>query len=278
MNTNPLQQYFRNISEYITLPSGTSYYDDSVIEFNSNGEVGIMPMTAQDEIMLKNPDALLNGEAVVKMLQSCVPSLKKPKEMLYNDIEAIIVAIRKASFGETMDITTQCPDCNADNTYAMNLDHLLNNASKLQDEYKIELEKGLTMFLRPTTYENHLKANKVLFEQMRMARESEHKSADEKLELISKSYNNLAMLNAEVLISNVIRIKIDGMDEPVTNREHITEYMMNIPSSYIDQITELLQIVNSTGIDHEIKAVCQNCNHEWDLETNFEPTTFFTKS
>ena len=60
---NPLKQYFRAIKMYLKIPSGTSYYSPDVITFTDGGEVGVLPMTGNDELILKNPDALLNGEA-----------------------------------------------------------------------------------------------------------------------------------------------------------------------------------------------------------------------
>lgn len=76
--TNPLVNHFRSPKLYVKLPSGTSLYSEDVIEIPESGEVPIFPMTAKDEIMMKNPDALLNGEATTQLLMSCCPNIKKP--------------------------------------------------------------------------------------------------------------------------------------------------------------------------------------------------------
>ena len=62
-NSNPLKKYFRQPSIYVSLPTGNSYPPE-VIEPSQSGEIGIMPMTAKDEIRFKTPDALMNGEGV----------------------------------------------------------------------------------------------------------------------------------------------------------------------------------------------------------------------
>ena len=61
---NPLSAYFRAPKLYTTIPSGGKFYDENIMTVPDNGELAIFPMTTKDELMLKNPDALLNGEAV----------------------------------------------------------------------------------------------------------------------------------------------------------------------------------------------------------------------
>ena len=75
-NTNPLAGHFRTPKLYTGLPSGGKFYGDDVLEMPTSGEVPVFPMTAKDEIMLKNPDALLNGEAVASVLMCCIPAIK----------------------------------------------------------------------------------------------------------------------------------------------------------------------------------------------------------
>ena len=82
---NPLTQYFRQFKLYLKLPSGIAYYTTDQVQFTDSGEIGVMPMTGKDELSLKNPDALLNGEALVEVIKSCVPGVKNPRVLLTND-------------------------------------------------------------------------------------------------------------------------------------------------------------------------------------------------
>ena len=61
---NPLVKFYRTATTSVKLPSRGKYYDEGVLKLNDDGEVSIFPMTAQDEITLQNPDALLSGEAI----------------------------------------------------------------------------------------------------------------------------------------------------------------------------------------------------------------------
>ena len=79
---NPLSGYFRAPKLYTKLPSGGRFYTDDIVDLGDSHEVAVYALTAKDESILKNPDALLNGEAVTQIIMSCVPSVKKPRKML----------------------------------------------------------------------------------------------------------------------------------------------------------------------------------------------------
>ena len=73
---NPLQKYFRQPKIYIKLPSNGKWYPNGSLEVTDNMEFPVYAMTARDELMFKTPDALLNGQSTVDVIQSCVPSIK----------------------------------------------------------------------------------------------------------------------------------------------------------------------------------------------------------
>ena len=76
MADNPLKGYFRRPSIYIKLPSGGNYWPQGMLEMPENGELPVYPMTAIDEITYRTPDALFNGQALVDVIQSCIPAIK----------------------------------------------------------------------------------------------------------------------------------------------------------------------------------------------------------
>jgi hypothetical protein len=71
---NPLSDYFRQPGTYITLPSNGRYYKQPP-KLTESGELAIYPMTAKDELRLKNPDALFNGEAMRGVIKSSCPDI-----------------------------------------------------------------------------------------------------------------------------------------------------------------------------------------------------------
>ena len=68
-------------------------------------------MTSRDEVMMRNPDALLNGESVAQIISSCIPAVKKPRELLGADVDALMVAIQGATYGDEVTVEAKCPEC-----------------------------------------------------------------------------------------------------------------------------------------------------------------------
>ena len=69
---NPLSKYFRQPKLFAALPSNGKFYPADSLETTETGEYAIYSMTAKDELTMKTPDALLNGQATVELIKSCV--------------------------------------------------------------------------------------------------------------------------------------------------------------------------------------------------------------
>ena len=108
-NTNPLNKYLRQPEIYVKLPSNGKYWPPGSLEMPISGELPVLPMSTRDEIMVNTPDALLNGEAVVNMIQSCIPNIRNAWAMPSVDLDTVLIAIRIASYGEKMEYTSTCP-------------------------------------------------------------------------------------------------------------------------------------------------------------------------
>ena len=87
----------------------------------ANGELPVLPMTTLDEVTYRTPDALFNGSAVVSVIQSCVPNIKNAWGMPSMDIDTILVAIRIATYGHELDMSTECPACATEADYGVDL-------------------------------------------------------------------------------------------------------------------------------------------------------------
>ena len=149
--SNPLSAYFRAPKLYLKLPSNANYYGDDVINRPDNGEFAIYPMTTKDEMVLKNPDALLNGEAVASLIKSCVPEIKKPKELLSADVDAILIAIKGASAGDEVEVNAECPVCKETSTVTVSIDSSLATMESIEDAYTENLSNGLKITVLPFT-------------------------------------------------------------------------------------------------------------------------------
>lgn len=274
--TNPLRQYFRQFKMYLRLPSGTSYYTPEVISFTEQGEVGILPMTGNDEIALKNPDALLNGEALITVLTSCVPALKQPRALLTNDIDTLITAIRYATYNESLETQLICPKCSHENLFKIDLQYALDNMTELEEEYMVHLDSGVTVFVKPYTFPDLLRGLRAEFEQTKLSRAmaSETLSDAQRSEILVKAFKDLSVNRYELMLSGIIKVIDEANSVNVTDKSFIKEFLQNIDKKSVDKIHDLIKKINLIGIRRTFTAICEKCDHHWESEIDFNPVNF----
>ena len=273
---NPLKQYFRQIKLYLKLPSGGNYYKSDVIELNEKGEIGILPMTGKDELILKNPDALLNGEALIEVLTSCVPVLKQPRALLTNDIDALITAIRYATYNDSLETILKCPACAYENTFKLDLQYALDNISELEPEYVINLESGLSIFVKPYSFPELLKALHAQFEQNKLARsiENETLSDEKRSQIFKKAFKEIAIIKFDLITAGIIKIIDDQNNINVSDSVFIKDFLQNIDKKSVDKINDLINEINKIGIKKTFTAKCEKCEHQWENDIDFNPVNF----
>jgi len=286
---NPLKGYFRQVDRWISLPSKEmGIYPPDIAELNDDGELGIMPMTSNDEIMLKNPDALLNGEAMRHVLRSCCPQIKDPDRMIMNDVEAIMVAIRLASYGKEMEMEMKCPKCKEKNSVALDLESVLDTMEHLNEEHSVVINQGddaLRVHLIPYIYSSFLKLQKQSFEEDKILRVMERMAASgkevdesERIKKMSDSYSRIAKLSFDLMAECIIKVTSESDEEMVVeNRQHIYEFVANMSRENAKKISDALESTMGVGIRREYDVVCSNeeCKHEWQEKMSFDPSSFF---
>lgn len=279
MTHNPLHKYFRAVKLHTNLPSGSNYYDANDVEINDTGEVAVYAMTAGDEIALKNPDALLNGEAIWQLISSCIPAIKNPKVLLSNDVEVALIAIKHASNGGEITISTNCPKCSSDNEYTITPTQTLGTIESLDKEYTVEIENGIVFHLRPFLFTETLRALRMQFEQESFLKNVSSPDELTKAAAYSDALKKFVLLNAELLVNCILKIThVSDQDASTTDRDQIKEFLNNVESPVVESINRELQRINKIGSNRSFTATCSSCNHNWEAEINFNPTSFFTGS
>ena len=276
---NPLKRFYRTEVFTVALPSRGAYYSDDVVDLDDNNEVGVMPMTAADELMLKNPDALLSGKGLANVIRSCVPAVKNPQKLLACDVEVLMIAIRRASFGDTTDLVANCPECEHRNTYELDLDGLLNRTEKLDMSYEVVLPQGLTVFLQPGTFQTMNKQNKVIFENSKVQRALGNAALtdDAALAILTKAFNDLKKLNFELIADSIVKIVFtdeNGEEQEITKKNYIDEYIANVEKSAVDKIAEKVEEIAKIGLERELDVKCTECGHKWSAPIEFNPVNF----
>jgi len=273
---NPLKQYFRKPGIWIKLPSQGNFYKVKPSEFNDMGELPIYPLTAKDELMLKNADALLNGSAITQMIHSCVPSINDPMSMPAIDLDAILVGIKRCTYGDNLDVNCKCTACDTANEVSLNLNQIISSIKTVEHLEPVELDNKIKIFIKPVTVQNLLNLNWVQFEQIRNIQLAEQNNADEatKVNLMQRSYQILTEKNIEIVSSCIDTVLLpDGI--AVTDSANIKDWINDLSKTDFAKIELAIMMTSTMGVDKEFSVSCKNCNTEFKSSLDLNPTTFF---
>lgn len=239
--SNPLKKYFRQPKIYIKLPSGGHFYRPGAIELTETGEYPVFPMTAKDDLLMKTPDALLNGQATVDVIQSCMPNIKNAWEVPSIDLDAILVAIRLASQGEKLEVTVPIAELGETRTFDIDLRTVLDQLVHAVYDPEVKINDNFSILVRPLTYKEFTKGAMQTMEEQKIIRVVNDDSLEEseKLKLFSESFVKLSTHTI-----NTISLSIDKIVTPdgiVDNRDFINEFVDNADKSFFDFIVDHLE-------------------------------------
>lgn len=277
---NPLRKYFRQPKVYITLPSKGKFYPKESIDIPENQEFPVFAMTAKDELTMKTPDALLNGAATVEVIKSCVPNIKNPWDMPSIDLDAILIAIRIATYGEKMEITTKVPNTGDERSFDIDLRQLLNNL--VTKDYNSNFSMNdMDIITRPMTYKEFTNASLKTFEEQRIfALVNDEKIPDqEKLAKFNESFQKLTNLTINSLSSSIVSVTIG--DTVVTNTVHIQEFIQNADKEFYQEVLKHIESQRDTFALEPLKVtsndedVAKGAPKNYEVAITFDQSNFF---
>lgn len=273
---NPLAKHFRQPSIYLKLPSQGRFYPQGSIDLSASGEIPIYPMTVKDELTLKTPDALMNGEGMVEVVRSCCPSIKDPWSIPAVDLDVIFIAIRLASYGQGMDITASCPHCGETNEYTIDLNVLLENLTPANYNDTLTVD-GLAVKFRPQSYRDVNKLNLATFEQRKLiANVTDADIPDEeKRQLFEESFKKITDLNVSVIVHSIESILVDST--LVTDHQMIKEFLDNCSRQTYQAIKDKIQYLAEKNTAPPADLTCSNdeCGKEYQTPMVFDQSNFF---
>lgn len=280
-NSNPLKKYFRQPSIYVTLPSGANYAPD-VLEPSKSGEIGVMPMTAKDEIRFKTPDALMNGEGVVQVIQSCVPQIKDAWNIKSYDLDTILIAIRIATYGETMDINFTVPGAKETVSHSVNLPAILDQLKQIKIEDSFTMQDGLMIGVRPLTYKDMTEASQKTFQESKMysAIQDSELPQEDKLKRFNDSFKALTDLNSAIILKNIAKITMQDGTE-ITDQAQISEFINNANAKLIKDIESKIISLRSQGAVKPLRMkatedqIKKGAPASYDVPVTFDTANFF---
>ena len=279
---NPLSKFMRQPKIYIRLPSNGNFWPEGSLVVSENGEYPVYSMTAKDELLLKIPDALMNGQAVVDVIQNCIPNIKNAWHTPSIDVDAILIAIRMATYGEKMKVPFSLNE-NFDMEYQADLrivmDKLLETISW---DPVVPINDEMTIFVKPINYKQMTKSALQTFETQKIMQVANDDTINEedKIQAFKNSFSKLTEVTIDMVGSSIF--KIDTSNGSTDNERFIKEFVSNMDNdifnkvqTHLDKLKEQNSVksINIT-VTEEMRA--QGVTGETiEIPLVFDASTFF---
>jgi hypothetical protein len=246
---NPLLSHMRQPKIYVKLPSGGKYWKEGSINLSVNGEYPVYSMTAKDELVLKTPDALMNGQAIVDVVQSCMPNIKDAWACPNVDIDVMLIAIRIATYGHMMplQVTHEALE-NGTGEFEIDLRTILDQLqADIQWDERVEVKDSLVLYIKPLDYKTANSNNLAEFESQRIMKivQDENITDDQRLEYFKESFKRLTDITVGMI--NACIYKIDSDAGSTDDPEFIKEFMANTDREIFDAVKMQLDKMRETN-------------------------------
>lgn len=274
-NDNPLARFFRQPAIYIRLPSNGKTWPAGTLDLPSNGELPVFPMTAIDEITYRTPDALFNGEAVVSVIQSCVPNIKDAWSVPSTDLDTILVGIRIASYGHEMEIDTSCPACKNESLFGLDLRTIIDKIGSA--DYSQPLMLGdLQITFKPLDYRQITENSQLQFEQqktMQALNADGVNDEDSKIAQINAMMKRIVEVTIHAIAQSIVGIRTP--DALVTDVEQIEEFLAKCDRALFTKIRDHAVALREKTEMKPLKIRCINCQHDYEQLFTLDLARFF---
>lgn len=280
-NNNPLVSLMRQPKIYIKLPSGGEYWPPGSIQIPETGDFPVYSMTAQDELRLKIPDALMNGQAMVDVIQNCIPNIKNAWMTPNIDLDILLIAIRIATYGERMKVPLNIP--NLDQDYEVDLRYIMASLmDQISWDSRIQITPTLIVYVKPITYRQVSESVTQGFETQRiiqLANDSQM-SEEEKLRTFRDKFDKLTLLTTGLIHNSVF--KIDSDQGSTDNLQFINEFLENADKTIFDAIKLHIETMRERNTLRPLKITPTSdmiasgmSDKEFEIPLVFDASTFF---
>ena len=275
MDSNPLQKFFRQPAIYVRLPNLGQNWKPGSIQYPNSGELPVLPMTAIDEISYRTPDALFNGEAVTGVIQSCIPAVQDAWATPGTDLDVLLVAIRIASYGHSMDIGTTCPSCSEENEFSLDLRSIIDNL-KAGDFDKPLTQGDLTFYFRPLNYREMTNNSLQQFEQqktMQMLNQDTGIAESDKITRMNQMMKSLVEVTVKAISQSITEIRTPGAI--VTEQKYIEEFVTNCDRTIFNNIRDYVIKLRESSELRPLDITCPSCSHQYQQIFTMDMANFF---
>lgn len=279
---NPLEPYFRKPQVYITLPSQGRWYQRQDITLTAENELAVYGMTARDDVLLNTPDAMLNGEALRKVIANCVPDVRNINALVTPDLEAIFVGMKLASGDGTLEINRTCPNCGHECSWDLQCQPILDSQTMIDHQDGcVVLDEKLEVHVKPYDYHQRGVFIQREYQEERAIRQWEAMNPDSddlvKAQIMAQAIDNISKLTIELVSASITHVKIIENNVVVTDPQHIQDWLASASRAQAEAIIAAVDQLNKCGPNKTIPVECNECQHTWQETVSYDPISFFVK-
>lgn len=250
---NPLTAFFRKSKLSLTLPSHGRWYPSNSLTLDELGGLAVFAMTATDDIKFRTGDATMSGKNIFEVITSCIPGIKSPEFIPNVDIDALLLAIRIASYGSDFTFNVSIPNTSLTKNIILNGHDLLKNLQSTisnnenatwDEEIQIIDETGQTLQVTvfPVTMKELFQVSKTIY----MQRKALSKSIDSEDNVrddaaFSTTMSELTKSAIDLLSSSIQTLKIINSQG---------EQIVSLTNTNPQDTMQIKQIINQIDIEY----------------------------
>lgn len=280
---NPLTAYMRRPKVFLKLPSGGKYWEEGSLDMPENGELPVFGLTAKDELLIRTPDALFNGRTTVDVIRSCVPNILDPWKMPSIDVDAVLIAIRIASYGEKMEMNVTIPGTQETEPFEIDLRPMLDQiAENTIWEDKVVISDDITVYIEPVTYKTMTDYSIMSFDSNRILATLVQETGLTEEQRVDMAAAAMAKVADATLMQMVHGIKrIDSREGSTDDPAHIQEFLENIEKDVFTKISTAFKKLNDHNNERSVtlqippQYVAQGSPETISVPFQFDYSNFF---
>jgi hypothetical protein len=275
---SPLKKYRRQPKIFIDLPSKGAFYPSGAVANDVYTQLAVFSMTPNDDILFKTPDALINGQATVQNIKSCIPSILDPWHMPMIDLDTVLISIRLATYGPSISVLANCPHCKTENTYDIPLQSFIDHYNSLEynDTFTVD---NFVFKTRPLNYKEYTENQKQIIAYQRAINIEAPKIKDEKEkeEYEQRLINELADLNVQKMVMTITSVEIDG--EVETDLQEIVNWIAGTDVKIFHALKKHIEGNVQRWAPQKKNVQCgnENCKKEHNIMVRLDQSDFFGK-
>jgi hypothetical protein len=252
--------------DIIHLPSQGLFYDDKKSSFM------VRYLSAREENVLTSPSLIENGMALNIVLNSVIMEDINVEDLLIGDRNLLLIYLRSTSYGDSFNITCDCPNCNKVSEYKYQLSAL--------EPKEIEIlpnNNGLFQFTLPNMKidKDSIPVKKTIIEKLSSKKSSVKISfkpltVKEEAAIDSEIEKDFSFVKKNITARYIHQIKnINGC----SNRRFIENVIKVMPIGDSVLLREYMDLVEP-GINTKMYFECPLCRHEFTNDFKIDKDFF----